>query len=382
MKHEALLIVSCILALGAVGCEKGLKPSEGFTGEQVTVGETRDSYRNLFILSEGSVGKNEASLDFFIPAEGLYVRSAFSQVNPSISLGDTANDIIAVGDEIWIALNGSDIIEVIDTATLVHKAAITVPSPRYMATDGKFVYVTTYSGVFNATSGEWMFPDAENPKGAVGKIDVATKKVLASVEVGHQPEGLDLTADGKLLVANSGWAVGYENTISEITLSSFQVSATLTAGSNAKELFVTSDGSVWEHLLGDYYSVHTGLYKKTADGAERVTAEGCELCVGAIARDGEDFWIVGSDEEFDWSNNDKHWYVYKITNGVATKVNVNITAAYPFGIAVDPDNGDLFISDGGTGGNLGSVFCYSKADGYALKWKTVSGVFPGHFLFF
>ena len=381
MKNKALLIVSCILALGAVGCEKGLKPSEGFTGEQVTVGETRDSYRNLYILSEGSAGKNEASLDFFNPAEGLYVRSAFSQANPSIALGDTANDIIAVGDEIWIALNGSNIIEVIDAATLVHKTAITVPSPRFMATDGKFVYVTVYNGVFNTSRNEWMFPDAENPKGSVGKIDAASKKVVASVEVGHQPEGLDLTADGKLLVANSGWAVGYENTISEITLSNFQVSSTLTAGSNAKELFVTSDGSVWEHLLGNYYSIHTGLYKRTADGAERVTAEGCELCVGAIARDGDDFWIIGSDDEFDWAKTDKAWYVYKITNGVATKVNVNITATYPFGIAVDPDTGDLFITDGGTGGNLGTVFCYSKADGYALKWKAVSGVFPGHFLF-
>ena len=381
MKNKALLIVSCILALGAVGCEKGLKPTGGFTGEQVTVGEHRDSYRNLYILSEGSAGKNEASLDFFTPGSGIYYRHAYSQANPSITLGDIANDIIAVGDEIWIALNGSDIIEVVDAATLVHKAAITVPSPRYMVTDGKFIYVTTYSGVFNASAGEWMFPDPENPKGSVGKIEATSKKVLASVEVGHQPEGLDLTADGKLLVANSGWAVGYENTISEITLSNFHVSATLTAGSNAKELFVTSDGSVWEHLLGDYYSIHSGFYKKTADGAERVTAEGCELCIGAITRHGDDFWIIGSDLEWEWNNNNKPWYVYKISNGVATKVNVDIQAAYPFGIAVDPETGDLFITDGGTDGNLGAVFCYSKADGYALKWKTTSGVFPGHFLF-
>ena len=389
MKHEALLTISCILALGVVGCEKdpgkGNASKEGFTGETVTVGETRDSYKNLYILNEGAMGHNEASLDFFTPSDGLYVRSAFSQANPSISLGDTANDLIAVGDEIWIAVTGSDLIEIVDAATLAHKASIPVVMPRCLAADNNFVYVTSYNGAYATYSEDFTLTDYNNPKGALYRISIADKrKEEHYLGLGYQPEGL-VVSGSNLFIANSGGIASqqdpytYDNTITHIDLTRFKIYKTYTSVINAKEIFVDSEGTIWEHTLGDFYSLHSGLYKKTGDGAERVTAEGCELCVGAIAQNGDDFWIIGSDTEWIYPGSD--WYVYKITNGVATKVNIDIEAVYPYGIAVDPETGDLFITDGGTGGNLGTVYCYSKADNYALKWKTTSGIFPGHFLF-
>ena len=400
MKHEALLTISCILALGVVGCEKdpgkGNASKEGFTGETVTVGETRDSYKNLYILNEGAMGHNEASLDFFTPSDGLYVRSAFSQANPSISLGDTANDLIAVGDEIWIAVTGSDLIEIVDAATLAHKASIPVVMPRCLAADKNFVYVTSYNGAYakytyDPEAGYSSLTDYQNPKGALYRISIADKrKEEHYLGLGYQPEGL-VVSGSNLYIANSGGIASqqapytYDNTITHIDLTRFKIYKTYTSVINAKEIFVDSEGTIWEHTLGDYNpyegGTHSGLYKKTNDGAERVTTDGCLLCASAIAQDGDDFWIIGSDDEFDWEKTDKAWYVYKITNGVATKVNIALEAVYPYGIAVDPDTGDLFITDGGTGGSLGTVYCYSKADNYALKWKTTSGIFPGHFLF-
>lgn len=397
MKHYALLTISCILALGVVGCKKdpitGNASKKGFTGETVTVGETRDSFKNLYILSEGSMGRNEASLDFFTPSEGLYVRNAFLQANPSITLGDTANDIIAVGDEIWIALNGSDLIEVLDANTLAHKTTITIPTPRYMFNDfGDYVYVTSYNGAYTVYSynpdlGYSEITDYKNPRGVVYKIDPKDHHIASLVQVGYQPEGVAL-GNEKLYAANSGGIssqlppdYAYDNTISVIDRSTMKVTETLTGQYNAKELFSTSEGILWEHCLGDYGSVHSGLYKITSSGPKRVTAEGCELCVSVIAQHKDAFWIIGSDDEFNWEKPDKTWYVYKISDGVATKVDVDIQAKYPYGIAVDPETEDLYITDGGTGGELGTVYCYSKADNYSLKWKTISGIFPGHFLF-
>ena len=398
MKHFALLTISCILALGVVGCKKdpvaGNASKKGFTGETVTVGEHRGLFKNLYILSEGSMGRNEASLDFFTPESGIYVRNSYLQANPSIELGDTANDIIAVGDEIWIALNGSDLIEVVDAQTLVHKTTITVPTPRYMLNDyGQYVYVTSYNGAYakysyNSELGYSVITDYKNPRGVVYKIDPKDHHIASLVQVGYQPEGVALAND-KIYAANSGGIssqlapdYAYDNTISEIDRETMKVTATLTGQDNARELLVSSEGVLWEHCLGDYGSVHSGLYKITSSGPVRVTAEGCELCVSVITQHHDEFWIIGSDDEFNWEKADKSWYVYKINKeGVATKVNVDIQATYPYGIAVDPETEDLYITDGGTGGELGTVYCHSKANGYSLKWKAVSGVFPGHFLF-
>ena len=384
MKHYALLAISCILALGVIGCDKTPKGDASLTGEKVTVGDPRDSYTNLYILSEGLMGSNNASLDFFNPGSGLYVRNAFGQANPNFSLGDTANDVIAVGDELWIAVNGSDLIEVVDAITLVHKASIAVSSPRFMATDGKNVYVTSYNGAYSNYSDP---TDYKNPKGAVFKINIASRTVTGLVEVGYQPEGVAITGK-KLYVANSGGIssilppnYSYDDTISEINPETLTITSTLTSVINVKELFIDSSGTIWIHTLGNYSDVHSGLYRMTPEGAERLTAGDSNLNVSIIWKDGDDFWIVGTEDEFDWNKPDKVYYTYKISGGIATKVNVQIGAASPYGIAVDPDTKDLFITDGPYGGSLGTIFCYGKADDYSLSWSCTSGVNPGHFLF-
>ena len=408
MKKKTLLAISCILALGVVGCNKDSQmgnASEGdgrpliehFTGEEVTVGEPRTSFDNLLILNEGMMGSNNASLDFFNPPTGQYILGAYMTANSRLQLGDTANDLLVLGDEIWIAVTGSDLVEVVDASTLIHKLSIPVTMPRYLATDGLAVYVTSYNGAYtvytyNPEMGYSEITDYKNPKGAVLKIDARTKRAVGQITVGYQPEGIAITKSGymeyKLVVANSGGIASqlppdysYDNTISEIDLKSFSLSGTSTGVINAKEIFIDSKGDIWEHTLGNYDDVHSGLYKITSTGAERVTTEGCFLCAGIIAKDGDDFWILGTDDEYDWEKTDKTYYVYKITDGVATKVNVPISATYPYGIAVDPDTKDLYITDGGTGGNLGTITCYSASNGYSKKWSTTTGVFPGHFLF-
>ena len=391
MKKKTLLAISCILALGVTGCDKDLENGDAsLTGEKVTVGEPRDSYTNLYVLSEGLMGSNNASLDLFNPASGIYIRNVFGQINTNLSLGDTANDIIAVGNEIWIAVNGSDLIEVVDAASLVHKTAVAVTSPRFMATDGDNVYVTTYNGAyasykFNPETNGYDLDEVENPKGAVVKIDAGTRQVVGTVEVGYQPEGV-VIAGNKLYVANSGGisvnvTYSYDNTISVINLDDFSLSGTLTGVDNAKEIFVDSEGDLWERALGDYYLVHSGLYKITGEGPARITAEGSELCVSSIWKDGDNFWIVGTDDENDWEKDSKDYYVYKISGGVAIKVNVPINFSTPYGIAVDPDTKDIFLTDGPYGCALGGTYCYSKSLNYARGWKYLSGVFPGHFLF-
>ena len=159
MRKNALLIISCILSLAVTGCFKdnGADPvvitseDDVLAGEVVTVGEeSLQSFYKLFVLNEGNFNKNEASLDFFRFTDGKYVRNAFSQMNPIITggLGSVANDFQLYYNTAWITVNQSNLVEVIHAKNEKHVTSFEIPSPREIAFDGSYAYVTSYAGAY------------------------------------------------------------------------------------------------------------------------------------------------------------------------------------------------------------------------------------------
>ena len=205
MRKNALLIISCILSLAVTGCFKdnGADPvvitseDDVLAGEVVTVGEeSLQSFYKLFVLNEGNFNKNEASLDFFRFTDGKYVRNAFSQMNPIITggLGSVANDFQLYYNTAWITVNQSNLVEVIHAKNEKHVTSFEIPSPREIAFDGSYAYVTSYAGAYYG---------GEDRLGALYRINLATEKVDGHIEVGYQPEGVTVCGD-YVFVANSG----------------------------------------------------------------------------------------------------------------------------------------------------------------------------------
>ena len=156
MKYNALLVFSTLLAAIAVSCSKDEPSSEttsndsNLAGVNVAVGETSGSFKKLFVLNEGKMGTNNASLDFFRFSDGKYVRNSFELMNPGqvLGLGDVGNDIAFFNDRLWLVINNSGLVEVIDPKNEKHVATVRVPSPRRIAFEGDYAYVTSYSGAY------------------------------------------------------------------------------------------------------------------------------------------------------------------------------------------------------------------------------------------
>jgi DNA-binding beta-propeller fold protein YncE len=51
----------------------------------------------------------------------------------------------------------------------------------------------------------------------------------------------------------------------------------------------------------------------------------------------------------------------------------------PYGIAVNPDNGDIFIADAPYTGP-GKVWCFTKD--LTLRWSAVAGMLPAHMVLY
>ena len=164
-----------------------------------------------YVVNSGNMyNKIESSLTAIDYASSTATQNVFKAANGR-SLGNTANDGIVYGNKIYLAVDQSNTIEVIDkktkqsikqikTTDLLGKAE--GAEPRHIIADGGKVYFTTYGGYV----------------AAVDTTDFALQKKW---KVGNYPEGL-VFGNGNLYVANSNYAAGGGN-ISCINLSNDNV---------------------------------------------------------------------------------------------------------------------------------------------------------------
>lgn len=372
------------------------------TGTEVQMPEIGSSAKKLFVLNEGSMGANNASLDFLRFSDGNYITQSFRKMNPLVAtgIGDVGNDIAVHGDELWIVINNSGLVEVVSAADETEIAAIQVPTPRNIAFDGKYAYVTSWAGAYAVgqydENGKYSISDSKNPRGQVYRINLSTKELEGSVQVGYQPEGI-ASYDGKLYVANSGGissqlppSYSYDNTVSVIDAASFRVVQTVEVEVNLKNVHSDGRGTIYVTSFGDYWNIHSGLYAFSAanpaevrkiDGAvfqEGATNVSCSFLLG------DTVYCIGTPDEFDWSK-PRSYSLWSVTTKNASQA-VSTVSFYPFalsgtpyGLAVAGENpGLLFVGDAGDYFNPGTVSCYRLDDGEPL-WKVNAGVCPGHF---
>lgn len=198
-----------------------------------------------FILNNGNWGDNDSSIGIYDTNGKTYFPDVFSDIN-GVSLGDLGQDIIIFGDEIYIAVNGSQTIFVTDKFLKI-KERINAEkdgerlSPRYFAASGHKIYVSYYEGY-------------------VGEIDPATHSVRIT-ETGPNPECMTI-AGNKLYVADSGGLMypSYNNTLSEISLDTFTRTGTYNVGINPVKVVSTSDGAMlYIFSYGDFSSIPSRL---------------------------------------------------------------------------------------------------------------------------
>lgn len=386
MKKAFLLLLGCAIAV--CSCQKTPQPETPskdatLTGTTVNLEPFANSAKKIFVLNEGGLGSNNATLDMIRFTDSQYITGVFKKMNPSVGagLGDVGNDIAVLNGEVWIVVNNSGIVEVVKAEDETEVAAIAIPTPRSIAFDGQYAYVTSWAGAFATYGADYSITDSANPKGQVYRINLSTKKVEGSVEVGYQPEGIAYYR-GKLYVANSGGiasqlppSYSYDNTVSVIDTGTFTVTQTEEVQVNLKNVYATSDGTIYVTSLGNYYDVHSGIYAFPAfigSGSSEVKRVGDYVSVSAILDDTV-FWM-GTESEFDWSAT--HTYeAWSVRKGVKKPFELTPDAKTLYSLAVI-DEHTFLVGDAGDYFNPGSVICYSNG---AKLWSVTAGVCPGHF---
>ena len=386
MKKCALLVFSMVVLAVAAGCQKSETTSRDadLAGVNVAVGE-KGLFAKLFVLNEGNFQKNNSTLDFFRFSDGNYVSDAFGSMNPAVvqGIGDTGNDLALNEGKLWLVMNGSGYVHVLNAFDETLIASIAVPDPRYIAFDKSYAYVSSYAGAIYG---------GDEVKGKVCRISLSTYKVDGEVEVGCQPEGVAVSGN-KLYVANSGgYNYIHENTVSVIDVSSFKVSSSVTTASNLHYMASDGQGAVYVSSYGEStwsqdadgnwiqsMSEPMGLYK--ISGASSSQVKDVHVSCMTMCSDGY-IYAIGNAEELTGGYSNMLYKVSVKDGSVSSKAISGTDAAKvgnPYGICVAPGTGDIYIADADYTGP-GKVWCFTKD--LKEKWSAVAGMLPAHMVLY
>ncbi|MDE6821363.1 DUF5074 domain-containing protein [Bacteroides acidifaciens] len=333
--------------------------------------------KGFYQLNEGNMGMNRASLDYFDYTTGHYTRDIFSERNPEIvkELGDVGNDIKVYGQKVYAVINVSNLIVVFDVRTARIIKEIEVSNCRYLAFWKDKAYISSYAGPVQ------IDPNAE--VGFVAEIDTASLEVTRKVPVGYQPEEM-VVYNKKLYVANSGGyrAPNYDRTVSVVDLETFKEKKKIDVAINLYRMAIDERGDIYVSSRGDYKNTPSNLY--VIDSTTDEVKQCLDIPVGGMCIDGDKLYYYSVAYNMTSGRN-------KVTYGILdTRTKRQITdriitdgtdkdIMIPYGIAVNPETKEIFMSDAQNYVVIGFVYCFSPEG--KLKWKTEGGNIPGHFAF-
>jgi len=207
------------------------------------------NYSNgILVLNEGLFQQNNSTLSWIDLSTNEVKQDVFLNINNRL-LGDTGNDLQRYGGKIYIVVNASSTVEVLDANSL--KSIKQIPlnyqsqgqQPRRIAFWNDKAYVSSYDGFVNI-------------------IDTNSLSVTNRIAVGQNPEGLTVMND-HLFVANSGGLSfpNVDSTVFQIDLNTNEVIDTFLVGNNPGD--VISDGiqNIYVVKRGDYGANPSELVK-------------------------------------------------------------------------------------------------------------------------
>ena len=373
MTRQITLLLSCIILLLSCRKEEEIVHS---TDTNVTEGEQSESIKGFFLLNEGNMGSNKATIDYFDYETGVYTKNIYAERNPGVvkELGDVGNDIQIYGDKLYAVINCSHFVEVMDVNTAKHITQISIPNCRYLAFKDRYAYVSSYAGP--------VLIDPNARLGYVAKVDTVTLQVVDTCTVGYQPDEL-VVVGNKLYVANSGGyrVPNYDNTISVIDLETFTEIKKIEVAINLHRLELDKYGYLYVSSRGDYYYTPSKTFiidTKTDQVIKTLNL----LPNTEMTLCGDSLYIYSTEWSYLTNSNTISYAIYDVAKRKTVTRNFitdGTEKEIPYGIAVNPETKEFFVTDAKDYVTPGTLYCFNP-DG-TKKWSVTTGDIPAHFVF-
>lgn len=378
--YHILLIASLFVALVACRTDEVVIPVE-YESIPADANPLSDPI-GMYLLNEGNMGSNKATIDYIDFKQGVYARNLYAERNPAVikELGDVGNDIAVYGSKLYAVINSSHKVEVMDAASLVRIGQIDISNCRYICFDEGYAYVSAYVGPISIN------PNAQH--GAVYKVDTTSLKIVADCMVGYQPEELAVV-DDYIFVANSGGYLKpyYDNTLSVVDKRSMQQVRKIAVAPNLHRVRKDAYDRLWVSSRGNEADIPSRLMLLEVKGRSVQ-----DMCVtDTLDVPCSNMWIDGDRLFFyslAWSDlyaqNQIGYGVIDVRSKELISDNFITDGSddaieRPYGVAVNPANGDIYVTDARNYVSSGVLHCYSSEG--KKKWSVRTGDIPAHMVF-
>lgn len=216
MKNKIQTAIYMVLVLFSISCKKDNNKVEDLP---------LISTSGVFIVNEGAFGSGNSSVSYLNFATNTMYNHIFENTN-NYPLGDLAQSMHIHQNKAYLIVNNSQKIEVVDAATFTSQATITgFSGPRYMVAKSGKAYVS-----------DWFADE-------IKIVDLNSNMITGTIGTGSGPEQM-LLAGNFLFVANvGGW--GSDSTVTVINTNTESVIATIQVGINPNSIRMDANGSIW-----------------------------------------------------------------------------------------------------------------------------------------
>lgn len=344
MKPNYLFSLLIFLILTLHGCDD-LEDFDSPITNDTSIRE--EGTAELYVLSEGLFNLNNSTLARHTFTNNHTVTDYFRTVNHR-GLGDTANDMALYGDKLYIVVNVSSQIEVVDwkTGMSIKQIPMTQENgssrqPRSIAFHEDKAYVCCFDG-------------------SVARIDTLSLSVDAITQAGRNPDDL-CVQNNKLYVSNSGGldaeTIGVDTRVSVIDLQTFKLIKNIEVGYNPGKIVAALTDKVIVVSRGQ--STSDGRYQlkrinTTTDEVEHIYSQS----VLNFAVNDELAYIY----DYQYATKKSSFKILNLRSGEVIREKFIVdgtTIETPFTIEVNPYNGNVFITDSYSYNVKGDVLCFS-----------------------
>jgi DNA-binding beta-propeller fold protein YncE len=309
----------------------------------------------VLISNEGTFGSGNGSISYYDSSKDSVTNEIF-QLENNRNLGDVVQSVNRIGDNVFIQVNNSNKIEVVDGKSFAEMGVIqNLTQVRYAVGDENNAYASAW--------GAW------GSDGKVYIIDLSTLTVSDSVETGLGPEQMILLGD-KLFVANSGgW--GYDNSVSVISTSGLVRLLNIEVGANPKSMVLDNDNNLWVLCSGSaLYDANWNITGHNPSKLVQINTEDYSVIKEvplfsdqhpaklAINPEGDELYI-GAGFGFNGI------YTHKIADASFTE-NLLIDKAF-YGFDVNPNDGVIFAYEALNFTESGKLYRYDNKNGIELN---------------
>jgi YVTN family beta-propeller protein len=338
-----------LFVMTLIGCDPVADPGPVATGP-----------KGVYVVNEGTFLASNAELSYISEDRSNASGSVFSGTNPGRTLGDVAQHAQASDGKLFVVVNNSRKIEVLEAGT-----------HRWLRT----IALTRAPRAIEVVSPLRAF--VTNMDSTVSVLDLSGGVVTKDIVVGTNPEGLIRYGD-RLYVFNGGW--GYGSTISVIDLMAENVVATIPTPPGPSYGVLGTSGLMHVLCTGSVAwvgGVDVPGAVLTIDAASGVVGDTLPLAQPAnrIAADAAgDLYVTISGAGGSG--------VLKLTGGSSPAVVPSMLVSGSFyGIGVDRTRSELYLSLAGDFVSNGTVQVYTLSGTLVRTYVAGIGVAPNGFVF-